>query len=163
MIRVLLSLLLLGAPAAYAYDANGVELGAREADVKVKFPSIRCKPLEWKSDAADRRCDAAKIPFAGVQSRVTFFLRNDAIQAFDVRFEMKDLNKVAAFLKSRYGQPLAEATEVISRPEKADRKVYKLRWEKGADKAILTAQLEKKTVTLEVQRGNFENEIYRVK
>ena len=158
-----LALALASAP-ALAYDANGVELGGTEAQVKARFPSIRCKPLEWKSDAADRRCDDAKIPFAGgVQARITFYLKNDAIQAFDLRFDMKDLERVSAFLKTRYGKPLAEATEVISRPEKEDRKVYKARWEKGTDKAVLSAQLETKTATLEVQRGTFETEIYRVR
>jgi len=155
--------LILLSPAAHAFDANGVALGGKESDVKAKFPSVRCKPLEWRSDAADRRCDDVKIPFAGVQARITFFLRNNEIQAFDVRFDMKDLERVSAFLKTHYGKPLAEATEVISRPDKEDRKVYKLRWEQGADRAILSAQLEKKTATLEVQRGNFEQEIYRVR
>ena len=34
---------------------------------------------------------------------------------------------------------LAEATEVIARGDKADRKVYKMRWEKGADRAVLVS------------------------
>jgi hypothetical protein len=38
-----------------------------------------------------------------------------------------------------------------------------MRWEKGADLAILTAQLEKKRVTVEVSRGNFPVEIYRIR
>ena len=38
-----------------------------------------------------------------------------------------------------------------------------MRWEKGADQAVLTAQLEKKRGGLDVWRGNFADEIYRVK
>ena len=37
-----------------------------------------------------------------------------------------------------------------------------MRWEKGADRAMLVAQLEKKRANLEVSRGNFPVEIYRV-
>ena len=44
-----------------AFDANGVKLGDNEAAVKKVFPGIRCKPLEWKSDAADRRCERARL------------------------------------------------------------------------------------------------------
>ncbi|HEV7477995.1 MAG TPA: hypothetical protein VGO02_09700, partial [Burkholderiales bacterium] len=58
-------LALAASPAFAAYDANGVALGGSEDDVKRKFPSVRCQPLEWKSKAADRRCDDAKIVFAG--------------------------------------------------------------------------------------------------
>jgi hypothetical protein len=68
-----------------------------------------------------------------------------------------------AHLKARWGAPLAEATEVIARRDKEDRKVFKMRWEKGADRALLVAQLEKKNATLEVSRGTFPEEIYRVR
>src|SRR4051794_26767652 len=106
-----LSALLLAFPAYAAYDANGVALGAAEKDVKKSFPSALCKPLEWKSNASDRRCDDAKIAFAGVEARVTFYLKGDAIQAFDVRFNTLDLDKVVAHLKSRYGKPASETKD----------------------------------------------------
>ena len=38
-----------------------------------------------------------------------------------------------------------------------------MRWERGADQALLTAQLERKRVNVEVSRGNFSDEVYRVK
>ena len=41
--------------------------------------------------------------------------------------------------------------------------IAKIAREKGADKAILVAQLEKKRATVEVERGNFFNEVYKVK
>ena len=155
-------LLLLSFP-ALAYDANGVALGGREVEVKKAFPSARCKALEWKSEAAERRCDDGKISFGGVEARITFYLKADAIQAFDVRFDIKNLERVKALLRARYGAPFAEATETIARRDREDRKVFKMRWEKGADRALLTAQLEKKRVNLEVSRGNFPDEIYRVR
>ena len=148
---------------AFAYDVNGIKLDGREIDVKKAMPSARCKALEWKSDAADRRCDDAKVPVGGVETRVTVFLKADAIQAFEVRFDMKELERMKAHLRKRWGEPLAEATEVIARRDKPDRKVFKMRWEKGADRALLTAQLEKKRASLEVSRGNFPVEIYRVR
>jgi len=161
--RLSLIFLLALAQPALAYDANGVALGARELDVKKAFPSAHCKPLEWKSDAAERRCDDGKISFGGAQAKITFYLKADAVQAFDVRFDTKDLERVKAHLRARYGPPLSEATELIARRDREDRKVFKMRWEKSADRAVLTAQLERKRAGLEVSRGKFDTEIYRVK
>lgn len=154
---------LAAAPAAHAFDADGVALGGNELDVRQHFPSAYCKPLEWKTDAADRRCDDAQIAFAGIAARITFYLKKDAIQAFHVRFEMKNLQTVAAHLKAKYGKPLGEKTEVISSRNKPDRKIYKVRWEKGKDTAVLTGQLDKGEATFETWRGDFENQLYRVK
>jgi len=159
----LAALSLAAAGAAHAFDANGVTLGASEAQVKKAFPSALCKALEWQSRAADRRCDDGKISFGGAEARITFYLRKDSIQAFDVRFDTKDLERVSAFVKSRYGKPLAETKETIERQGKPAREVYKVRWEKGADHAVLVSQLEKKRSTLAVSRGDFEEEIYRVR
>ncbi len=158
----LLVLLALAAP-ALAYDANGVALGAGEPEVKKAFPSARCKPLEWKTDAAERRCDDGQTSFGGAKAKITFYLKAGAIQAFDVRFDVKDLELVRAHLRARYGRPLAEATEVIARKDREDRKVFKMRWEKGADRAVLTAQLDRKRASLEVSRGDFPDEVYRVR
>ena len=155
--------LLLAALPAWAYDANGVALGGTETEIRKRFPSAHCKPLEWASRAADRRCDDARIPFAGVEARVTFFLRKDTVQAFDVRFDTKDLDLVTAFLKTRYGAPLAEAREQIQRKNQAPREVYKVRWEKGADRALLTSRPERKRSQLSVSRGGFDEEIHRVR
>ena len=152
-----------GAEPAHPFDAGGVGLGGSEAQVKKAFPSALCKPLEWKSNAADRRCDDGKISFGGAEARVTFYLRKDSIQAFDVRFDNKNLAQVGAFVKERYGKPLAETTDKIERQGKPAREVYKVRWEKGADHALLVSQLEKKRATLTVSRGAFEEEIYRVR
>lgn len=162
--RVSLILVLFLAFPALAYDVNGVGPGGKEIDVKKTFPSAHCKALEWRTDAAERRCDDARIPFGGVEAKVTFYLKAGIIQAFDLRFDMKDLERVKSLLRSRWGAPLAEATEVIvKRDSKDDRKVFKMRWEKGADHALLTAQLERKRANLEVARGNFFDEVYRVK
>lgn len=149
--------------AAFAYEVNGVKLGGREIEVKKAFPSVHCKPLEWKTDAADRRCDDSKISLGGVEAKITVFLKADAIQAYDLRFDIKELERVKSHLRARWGAPLAEATEVIARKDKKDREVFKMRWEKGADRALLVAQLEKKRASLEVSRGSFPVEIYRVK
>ena len=148
---------------AQAYDLGGIALGGKEIDVKKSMPATNCKALEWKSDAADRRCDDARVPVGGVETRTTVFLKAGVIQAYDVRFNIKDLDRMKAHLKARWGEPLAEVTEVVARDAKQDRKVFKMRWEKGAERAILTAQLEKRRVSLEVSRGNFPEEIYRVK
>ncbi len=161
---LLFLLALLATPAALAaYDANGVALGASEKDIKKAYPGILCKPLEWKSRASDRRCDEAKVPFAGVESRITFYLNGDAVQAFDVRFNTVDLDKVVAYLKKRYGKPGAESKDTIERVGKEPQVTYKALWEQGKDRASLIAPMDKKRTSLTVSRGNWEEEIYRVR
>lgn len=162
--RTLALLLVAAAPAwAAGYDANGVALGDREAKIKEQFPSANCQPLQWKSRAADRRCDDGKIAFGGAEARITFYLRRDAVEGFDVRFDRKDLERVTEYLKGRYGAPLAEGNEKIFRKGKELRELYKARWEKGAERAVLVAQLDKKRSQLTVSRGDFGEEIYRVR
>ena len=163
MKRLLLAMLLALPLAAGAYEVNGVKLGGREADVKKAFPTAHCKPLEWKSNAADRRCDDAQISLDGMEVRFTAYMKNDVIQAYDLRFDLKDLERGKQALKSRWGAPAAETTETFAQKNKPDRKVFKMRWEKGADRAILSAQEDKKRVTVEVSRGSFAEEIYRVR
>ena len=158
-----LFVLAVAAAPAWAYDANGVALGAPEKAVLARFPSAYCQPLQWKSKAADRRCDDARISFGGVSARITFYLKNDKLEAFDVRFDTKDAERVAAFLKSRYGAPSAETRDKIDTPGGTPREIYKVRWEKGAERAVMTALMEKRRASLSVWRGTFDEEIYRVR
>lgn len=148
---------------AWSYDANGVALGATEAEVRKAFPSVHCRPLEWKSAAAERRCDDAQVMIAGARARITFYLKGDKVQAFDARFDERDLKRVTEELKKRYGAPLAEAREAIERREAAARTITKMRWEKGEERAVLTSQEKRKRVDLNVWRGSFDEEIYRVR
>jgi hypothetical protein len=154
--------LLIALPARAAYDVNGVQLGASERDVKRALPSAHCKPLEWKSKAADRRCDDSRVSFGGVEVRVTLYLRKDAVEAFDVRFDTKELDRFIAFLKSRYGAPASEDRDTHQSKGKSARQVYKARWENDGESAVLTAQLEKRGASMLVSRGKFDEEIYRV-
>jgi hypothetical protein len=163
MTRLPLLLLLCAAGPALAYELNGLRLGGSERDVRKVQPSAHCKPLEWKSSAADRRCDDARVALDGVPGKITVFLRADAIEAYELRFEMKELERVKAALRARWGAPGAEATETVVQRNGKDRKVFKMRWDKGAERAVLTAQLEKGRFDLEVSRGNFPEEIYRVR
>jgi len=162
MQRAVLILLFAALP-AWGYDANGVSLGADEAAVHKAFPSARCRELEWKSTAAERRCDDAKIVFGGAPARITFYLKSGRVQAFDVRLDERDLERVAAFLKQRYGKPMAETREKIERGSGEGREIHKLRWEKAQQRAVLTSQLRRKRVDLSVWQGNFDEEIYRVR
>jgi hypothetical protein len=155
-------ILLFAALPAWGFDAGGVALGAAEADVLRHYPAARCRPLEWKSDAAERRCDDARAEIAGVQARVTYFLKGDAVQAFDVRFDAQHLERVAAFLKERFGKPVSETREKIE-SRRETRELYKLRWQQGRDQAVLTSQIKRRRVDLNVWRGDFDTEIYRIK
>jgi hypothetical protein len=153
-VKLLLLVLLSAAGAAQAaLDAEGVPIGAREADIKKPFPSAYCKPLEWKSRVADRRCDDGKGRFAGATVRITFYLRQDAVEAFDVRFSRRDTDRIAAALVERYGKPALE---------KRDDKGLRLEWREQAVRAVLDAPADKRRGSLLVARGNFEDEIYKV-
>lgn len=157
-----LSLFFLVALPAWGFDANGVALGASEAAVQQQFPAARCKPLEWNTDAADRRCDDAKIQFGGAQARISFYLRGGTVQAFDVRFDASQLERVLEYLKQQYGAPGSEVREVIER-RNDKRELRRVRWDRGAEHALLTSQLKRRRVDLNVWRGNFDVEIYRIK
>jgi hypothetical protein len=158
----LLGVVLASAGAAWAaYDANEVPLGASEKTVLQRFPAAHCKPLEWKSNAADRRCDDSKALIGGVQGRITFYLKRDRIEAFDVRFDNKDAERLAAFLKKRYGAPAEEQRAKME--DKSRGELYKVEWKKGEERAVLTSLTEKRRASLTVWRGDFEEEIYRVR
>jgi hypothetical protein len=156
-------LLILALPAAAAYDIKGIALGAPEREVKRVLPSVHCKALEWQSKAADRRCDDSRVSFGGVEVKVTFYLKKDAVEAFDVRLDTKELERFVAFLKGRYGEPQSEARDTYERKGKASRQVYKALWERAGERGVLVAQLEKRRASLLVYRGAFEEEIYRVR
>jgi hypothetical protein len=147
---------------AFAFDANGVKLGGSETDVKKAFPSVHCKALEWKSDAADRRCDDGSISFGGAKARITVYLKAGVIEAFTVGFENRELERITAHVKTKYGAPLSEKTEVFA-GKGEPRKVFKMRWDKDGQHAMLTAQEKQKRGELEVWRGKFDTEIYRVR
>lgn len=155
-----LLLVLLSVP-AWAYDANGVKLGATESEVRKAFPTAQCKPLEWSTAAADRRCDDIRASFGGVAGRITFYLKKDALQAFDVRFDTSDLERMTKVLKARYGKPASETRDTYS--SKDGKEIYKALWQNGSDRALLVSQVDKRRSQLSVSRGNFEEEIYKVR
>ena len=152
MKRIALLLALATGPAAAAYDANDVTLGASERRIKERFPHANCRELEWPSRAADRRCDDSRITFGGVDASVTFYLKRDAVEGFDVRFDHRALERVSAFLRTRYGEPVEQGP--------APRK---LEWKKGAERAALTSEQGRRRASLLVWRGAFEEEIYKVR
>jgi hypothetical protein len=154
-------LVLISSIAYAAFDANGIALGANEAEVKKKFPSANCKKLEWESRAADRRCDDSRVSFGGIEARVTFYLRKDKVEAFDVRFDSRDLERFVKFVKDRYGAPANEQRDTLG--DKKPRQIYKALWEGKGERAALVAQLDKRRGSLLVSRGTFEEEIYKVR
>lgn len=159
--RAVLGLVLLHAGGVQAaYDANDVALGAAEKSVLKQFPAAHCAPLQWKSKAAERRCDDSKIMLGGVPGRITFYLKRDRVEAFDVRFDAKDAERMASFLKTRYGAPANETRANLAARGGA---LYKVEWKKGEERAVLTSQTEKRRASLTVWRGDFEEEIYRVR
>lgn len=157
------ALLALPLPALGAYEANGVALGASETAVKERFPNAHCKALEWRSLAADRRCDDSRATVNGVKARVTFYLKKDAVEAFDVRFDSRDLERFLEALKKAYGKPVSEGRQKVERDNRPAREFYRAQWKEGAARAELSAETDKRRGSLLVYRGNFEDEIYRVR
>jgi hypothetical protein len=160
---VLTPFLLVALAAGAAYDVREIRLGASEKDVRRALPSAHCKALEWTSRAADRRCDDSRVEFGGVEVRVTFYLRKDAVEAFDVRFHARDLERLVAFLKTRYGPPQSESRDTIKRDRGKAREIYRALWESSKERAVLTAQLDRRVGSMLVSRGNFDEEIYKVR
>jgi hypothetical protein len=163
MTRLILSVFLLLPAFAQAFDLNGIALGAREADIKRGLPSAYCRPIDWNSPAADRRCDDAKVIVGGVVVKAALYLKADALQAFELRFDVNNREKVLAHLKARWGAPLSEATETFVRRKGGERRVLKVRWVKGAEQAMLTAELDRPRASISAWRGDFREEIYRVR
>jgi hypothetical protein len=160
---------LVASAASAAYDVNDVKLGASEHEIKQRFPNAHCRALEWPSRAADRRCDDSRMSFGGADASVTFYLKRDSMEGFDVRFEHRDLPTVLKYLQSRYGKPLdAEAPLNPEPPAKAASAAKgeapaKLEWRKNDERARLTSEPGRRRAALLVWRGAFEEEIYKVR
>jgi hypothetical protein len=152
---LLLAVAVLSAEGALAaFDANGVTLGASEEVVKQHFPNAHCQPLQWETRAADRRCDDSRTTLAGVEARITVYLKNDAVEAFDVRFESRDAERFTKLVSKSLGaSPVARDTE----------KAHTLSWRKNGERALLSMQDGQRRATLVVWRGAFYDEIYKVR
>jgi hypothetical protein len=150
--RLLSLLLLVALPALAAYDVNELKLGASEKEVLKHFPGAHCRPLEWPTNAADRRCDDSRIKVANLEGSVTFYLLRDSVEGFDLRFEKSVLPAMGKHFLDRYGKPVIAGKEDI---------VYE--WKAGEEHARLTSEKGRRRASLLVWRGTFETEIYKVK
>ena len=110
-----LAWLLVAGAALAAYDVNEVPLGASEQEVRQRFPHANCRPIEWKTEAADRRCDDSRVHVGGIDAGVTFYLRKDSVEGFDVRFHTGDWQRVAAHLRTRFGAPRRSRRSLATR------------------------------------------------
>ena len=147
----MISVLVAGSAAA-AYDLNDVPLGASESEIKQHFPNANCRALEWSSRAADRRCDDSRNHLGGVDASVTFYLKRDALEGFDVRFDHRDVGGIVKFLSTRYGAPVFEGPGPVM-----------AQWKKQAERATITSEKGRRRASLLVSRGTFEDEIYKVR
>ena len=101
-----------------------------------------------------------------LERALSFFGGLTAVDVFDnmktVVLE-RDAERVVQFVKPRYGAPVAETRDKVSHGGRGEREIYKVRWESGAEHAVLTAEKGRRRATLSVSRGDFEEEIYRVR
>jgi len=149
---VLTPFLVLAAPALAGYDLNDVKLGGSEQDIRKSFPQAYCRALEWPSRAADRRCDDSRVKFGGMNASVTFYLKQDAVEAFDVRFDKRDFEGMRKFLLGRYGTPSV-----------VDQGDVKAGWQANGEHARITVERGRRRASLLVWRGAFESEIYKIR
>jgi hypothetical protein len=150
--KIALTPFLLAALGAAAYEVNGLPLGASEAEIAKHFPAVNCRALEWPSRAAERRCDDSRIRFAEVDASITFYLKRDAVEGFDVRFNRSELARVKDFLVARYGKPASERETPLA-----------VEWRANGERARLTAEENRRRASLLVWRGSFEDEIYKIR
>jgi hypothetical protein len=144
--------LLLALQAVAAYDANEVTLGASEKQIKQHFPYVNCRALEWPSRAAQRRCDDSRVAFGGIDASITFYLKRDAVEGFDVRVDRREFQRMTQYLSKRYGKPV-EASADPARVE----------WKNRGERALLSAEQGRPRASLLVWRGAFLDEIYKVR
>ena len=140
--------------AGAAADIDGFALGASERTVKQRLPNAHCQPLQWDSRAADRRCDDSRAKLAGLEVRITVYLKNDAVEAFDVRFDSREAARIEKLATEHFGvAPVARDTE----------KAHSLQWRAKGEQALLGTQAGQRRASLLVWRGAFYDEIYKVR
>jgi hypothetical protein len=149
-----LAFLFLAHGAGAAGDLDGLSLGANERAVVQRLPNAHCQPLEWESRAADRRCDDSRVLLAGLEVRVTAYLKQDAVQAYDVRFDSRDAARLAKIASAHFG-----AAPAVKDTEKA----HTLQWRAGGEHGVLSTQQGQRRASLLVWRGDFYDEIYKVR
>ena len=140
--------------AAAAADIDGLALGASERAVKERLPNAHCQPLQWQSRAADRRCDDSRATLAGLEVRVTVYLKADAVEGFDVRFDSREAPRIEKLAAEHFGvAPVARDSE----------KVHTLQWQARDEHGLLSTQAGQRRASLLVWRGAFYDEIYKVR
>ena len=153
--RLLFLVSLLLVPAAFAASAiDGLSLGASERAVRQRLPNAHCQPLQWQSRAADRRCDDSRAMLAGMEVRLTVYLKDDAVEAYDIRFESRDAARMEKLATEHFAaKPVARENE----------KTRTLHWRANGERGLLSAQPGERRASLLVWRGDFYDEIYNVR
>jgi hypothetical protein len=83
---------------------------------------------------------------------VTFYLRRNAVEGFDVRFDHREIEAVLKRLRTRYGKPAFESEGPV-----------RAQWKDKAERAVLSSEKGRRRASLLVSRGTFEDEIYKVR
>jgi hypothetical protein len=149
-----LAFLFVAQAALAGFDANGVALGDAEQVVKRHFPNAHCQALQWRSRAADRRCDDSRVEVAGFEGSITFYLKDGAVAAVDLRLLNRDAARFAKLATERYGAPPREKTS---------EKAHTLEWRRNGERALLSTLEGQRRASFLVWRGDFYDEIYKVR
>ena len=138
----LLMLLLLCAVAAFpvgaadgtGFDIKGVPLGATEADVVARFPSIQCR--DDPTAFSERTCTVLKETYGGAESSLHFSLIGGKVFNMRARFDSKDFAGVVGALKERFGPTTSDTSEPVTNRAGAKFENRTLTWNRGDALAI---------------------------
>lgn len=94
------------------FDLKGIALGASEADVTARFPTVTCR--DRGTATAERLCTVLKDSYSGAEAGLFFSLIGGKVSNMSARFNSRDFANVVAAMKERFGPPSSEEIETVS-------------------------------------------------
>jgi len=113
------------------FDLKGITLGASEADVTERFPSVKCR--DRVPATVERMCAVAKETYGEVGANLFFALNGGKVQTMSARFSSRDFASVIETMKERFGPPSSEETETVSNRMGAQFRNEIFTWKRGAE------------------------------
>jgi len=116
------------------FDLKGVTLGASEADVTGRFPSLKCRDRSVAE--VERMCAVAKDTYGGAEANLFFRLFDGKVSSMSVRYHSRDFASVLEAMKERFGLPSSEKTETLSDRKGAQYQNEVFTWKRGGEIAL---------------------------
>ncbi len=113
------------------FDLKGVALGASEAEVTGRFPTVTCR--DRNAATVERMCVVLKDTYGGAEASLFFALIDGKVSNMSARFNPRDFANVAAAMKERFGSPFSEETETLSNRMGAQFQNQVLTWKRSGE------------------------------